>query len=671
MREAPLIEKGPTRAEAEAPTLVGRITPRLPSNLRCHPVDGACREPDASGRLRGVWARASPRWRSLWLALPVWLRVPWVFVGLTALMGMVLLGGGMLDGSVRQAFAAGEAVVVPLGAGLLLLLVGRRLEGPSRRAWMTIGAGVTLRGVGEVVWQFYFIAGIDLPYPNVADGFCLAAYPVILLGVLLLPHLRPHRWERVRLTLDAIAGSVATLAIAWTSVPKDFLHPDPDVGFLGNLTNLAYPVGDLILLIAILILSTRRSAYRFDGRLLALGVGLLVLTTADVTYILQLGSGTIDEVGPLVGLYYGAAGGALVLSALLTARPVQARDLADRPSHLWSLVVPYTPVFALFALTVGQIGNQGVVLVSASAFVATLVMTRQTVAIRETRDVVEKERDDLVTSVSHELRTPLTVVAGFVDVLQESPDLDRDERVEIVDIVASQTHHLSHIVGDLVQVARGTLHAVDLIPEDLAISDLVASAINMLSNRAAAAAITTHIQPGLTVRADPSRLRQALLIYLMNAASYSRGIVEVLATTTPGGVLIEVHDNGPGVPKKYQLSIWDRFQRGAQTYLSQVQGSGLGLAIARGLIAAHLGNTGCRRSERLGGACFWLTIPASTSSHPASSPTTNAEPATDAPHSSSHGHDRPAHPPGTTGRPEGSLPIPSGLPDPSTPSFTG
>ena len=535
--------------------------------------------------------------------------MPWVFVGLTALMGIVLLGGGMLDGSLRQAFAIGEAVVVPLGAGLLLLSVARRLESPNRRAWLTIGAGVALRGAGEVVWQIYSIAGIDLPYPNVADAFCLASYPVLLLGVLLMPHLRPRSWERVRLALDAIAGSVAILAIAWNSAPKDFFYLDPDVGFLGNLANLAYPVGDLIVLIAILILATRRSAYRFDGRLLALGVGLLVLTAADVTYILQLGSGTIDQVGPLVGLYYGAAGGALVLSALLIARPVRARDLADRPSRLWSLVVPYTPVLALFALTVGQIGDQGVVLLSASALVVTLVMARQTVAIRETRDVVEKQRNDLVASVSHELRTPLTGVMGFVQILHENPDLDRDERVEMVRIVASQTRHLGHIVSDLLQVAHGAASEAQPTPEDVAVGPLVASVIEMLTEGGAAVTVTTHIEPGLTVRVDPNQLRQILLNYLTNAARYGGGTIEVHATGTFDGVLIETHDNGPGVPKKYEVRIWDRFERGVHANLSQIQGLGLGLPIVRDLVAAHHGNVGYRHSERLGGACFWATIP--------------------------------------------------------------
>jgi signal transduction histidine kinase len=578
--------------------------------------------PDApSGRLSGLWARASPRWRSAWLALPVWMRVSWAFVGSTALMGMVLLGGGLLGSTAREVFAVGESVVVPFGAGLLLLLVAQRLEGQNRQAWLAIGLGVALRGVGEVVWQTYFIAGNGVPHPSVADGFCLVSYPVIFLGVLLLPHLRPRRWERVRLTLDATAGSVALLALGWTWYLKDVLSQDPEVGLLGNLVNLAYPLVDLILLIAILVLATRRSAYQFDGRLLALGMGLLALTVADVSYILQLQAGTINQAGSTVGLFYGVAVGPLIICSLLVASPAKARDLADQPSRMWPLVVPYTPVLALFVVTIGQIGKSQTVLVVASAVVATLVIARQTVAIRENRDVVERQRNDLVASVSHELRTPLTGLMGFVEILRESPDLDREERAEMMAVVASETQYLDHLVGDLLRMAHGATSVVQLVPENLAVGALVTSAIEMLTGGGAAATITAHIDPGLIVRADGNRIRQVLLNYLINAARYGRGTIEVYATGTPEDVLIEVHDDGPGVPRKHELSIWDRFERGVHTNLSEIQGSGLGLPIARDLVAAHHGHTGYRRSEHLGGACFWLTLPGRTRHAPTQSAT--------------------------------------------------
>lgn len=76
----------------------------------------------------------------------------------------------------------------------------------------------------------------------------------------------------------------------------------------------------------------------------------------------------------------------------------------------------------------------------------------------------------------------------------------------------------------------------------------------------------------------------------------------------------------------HDFTIWDRFERGAHTYLSSVQGSGLGLAIARQLVAAHNGHSGHHRSELLGGACFWLTIPNTTPSQEPATPTAQPVP---------------------------------------------
>lgn len=135
----------------------------------------------------------------------------------------------------------------------------------------------------------------------------------------------------------------------------------------------------------------------------------------------------------------------------------------------------------------------------------------------------------------------------------------------------------------------------------------------MLTKAASTAHITTHIQPGLTITADVDRIRQVLVNYLTNADRYGHGVVEVHGHTLPNGeTALEVHDNGPGIPKRYEVTVWDRFERGAHTYLSAVQGSGLGLAIARQLVSAHHGRTGHRPSERLSGACFWLTLPITT-----------------------------------------------------------
>lgn len=550
------------------------------------------------------------QWRESWAGLSWAIRVSWVVVVAMATVGTVAMGLQLGGGEVAFRVATWTYLVVPIGSGVLLVAAARRRPGPGLAAWTLIGIGVACWGIGELIWQYYSVVlQQDVPYPGWADIFYVGAYPIIFAGVLLLPHMQARRWERARLSLDALAGTVALAAIVWTFYLQDALYLDPEAGFLENTINLAYPAGDLILLVALMILATRRSQLQFDGRLLLLSVGMLVTAIADMAYVFQVEADIYVDGGRLDAMWL-VGYGLFAVTALLVAGPPRVREQADRPGRLWPMIAPYTAIAILFALTLGEFGGQATTLQIATAAVGLLIIARQGVAIRETREVVEKQRNDLVASISHELRTPLTAMAGFTEILDDQPDLDPAEKAELISIVNSQTRYLTRIVGDLVEVARDKLDRTTLTYATIDADSLVQSAIGMLTNGASTSRITTHVQPGLTVTGDADRLRQVLVNYLTNAGRYGNGIVEVHArTTTKGQTVIEVHDNGPGIPKKHEITIWDRFERGAHTYLSKVQGSGLGLAIARQLIIAHGGHTGHHPSPQLGGACFWLTLP--------------------------------------------------------------
>jgi K+-sensing histidine kinase KdpD len=70
-----------------------------------------------------------------------------------------------------------------------------------------------------------------------------------------------------------------------------------------------------------------------------------------------------------------------------------------------------------------------------------------------------------------------------------------------------------------------------------------------------------------------------------------------------------VHDDGDGVPMKYQTDIFERFERGEHRFDTTVPGSGIGLSVARDLLIAHGTTIVYRQSERLGGACFEFALP--------------------------------------------------------------
>jgi len=120
---------------------------------------------------------------------------------------------------------------------------------------------------------------------------------------------------------------------------------------------------------------------------------------------------------------------------------------------------------------------------------------------------------------------------------------------------------------------------------------------------------SVEVEADLHARLDADRVQQVIVNYLTNASRYGGPTVEVLARSNGGDLRIEVHDDGPGIPKRYELSIWGRLERGANRFNAAVPGSGIGLAIVNSIAVAHGGAAEYRRSERLGGACFSLSLP--------------------------------------------------------------
>jgi signal transduction histidine kinase len=497
------------------------------------------------------------------------------------------------------------------GAAIFLIASASRCRGRERWAWVVLGLGIACWALGECIWQGYLIGGIEVPYPGVADIAYILGYPLMTLGVLLLPHVRSGRYERLRLLLDASAGTVAISIVMWVAYLNRVVGWDAGAGFLANTINAFYPAGDVILLLAVMVLALRRSEYRFDPRLIAVALALVGTAAADIIYYVQADDGTYID-GSWVDALWLAGYAAYYVAAWLNTRARPAAETAYGAARWWQLLAPYGAVTALFIVTLVNIDGTDTLLNWASILVGGLIIARQGVAIRENRELVEKQRDDLVASVSHELRTPLTAVQGYAQLLAEDWSvLDDEERHRIVALVEGQAGHLGRIVADLVEAARDRLHSVELRSEDAPLDGVISQVLAALSP-AAQEMVTTDAAPAVMVHADLSRLRQVLLNLLNNAFRYGRSRILLAVREVDGWARFQVHDNGPGIPKKYESAIWERFERGAHRYDSRTPGSGIGLPIARALVEAHGGTIHQHRSEVLGGACFEFTIPLAT-----------------------------------------------------------
>jgi signal transduction histidine kinase len=432
--------------------------------------------------------------------------------------------------------------------------------------------------------------------------------------VALLPRPRLGKFERTRSALDAATAVIALTLVAWLVYLDHAISFDPGASLLENWTNALYPIGDAVLLLAVLGIALRRSERGAGIELPALGFAMSLHAVADMIFFtLSTAGGYYDGIW-LDGIWLlGYA--ALATAARFCWQP--PRPAPHRPLRFLSrLIVVYGPVLGLLGVVLASESPGRRYLTLAWVALATLIVTRHWVANLETREVVERGRDALLASVSHDLRTPLAAVQGYTQLLAAEWDQYGDiERREMVQTIEDQAVHLARVVTDIIDVTRGRAPNVALDRQPCPAGRLFHDAVASLPVDTRAQ-VTVEAGIGTVADADPGRIHQVLVNLLTNALRYGKPPFLARAERVGPTVSFEIHDAGPGVPKRFEQSIWERFDRGAHLHEPAFGGLGLGLPIARALVEAHGGNIHQRRSEVLGGACFEFTLPAAPADTP-------------------------------------------------------
>ncbi len=246
-------------------------------------------------------------------------------------------------------------------------------------------------------------------------------------------------------------------------------------------------------------------------------------------------------------------------------------------------------------------------LVGANA-IENLQLQRQLAALEAEREM-EVLRRDLFRSVSHELRTPLTSIRGLAH-LAAKPELPDAQRLEFVDIIAKQSEHLTAILNDLLMAERAAAGRLPVSAQPVDVDAAVDEAIHVAGLTADARVRVS--KSGVTALADPRRVTQAVANLLANAATYAPdGLIHVQAWQDGRWVLIEVEDDGPGIPTEELDAVFSRFQRGSTSLETPEGGSGLGLYVTKQLVEAMGGHIGCRSQPGIG-TRFTIELPVAT-----------------------------------------------------------
>jgi signal transduction histidine kinase len=215
-----------------------------------------------------------------------------------------------------------------------------------------------------------------------------------------------------------------------------------------------------------------------------------------------------------------------------------------------------------------------------------------------------RSKDEFLGSVSHELRTPLSSVLGFsAELCDRYQDFDEDERQELIALIAVQGQDMANIINDLLVAARADLSGLVVEPSLIDVATDIQEVLKHLPD------VVTDVEYPVKppeAFADPVRVRQILRNLIVNAARYGGRRVEVGVNSKNGFAVVQVRDDGEGIPKGEWESIFDPYQR-SHYRKGQPASVGLGLTVSRMLARRMDGDLTYRYEDDQ--SVFELTLP--------------------------------------------------------------
>jgi two-component system, OmpR family, phosphate regulon sensor histidine kinase PhoR len=223
-------------------------------------------------------------------------------------------------------------------------------------------------------------------------------------------------------------------------------------------------------------------------------------------------------------------------------------------------------------------------------------------------------RKEFLQNLSHEFKTPVFAIQGYVDTLlqgaMENPEINK----RFLEKAAKNVERLVALIRDLDEISKLETGEIKLLKHSFVIQDLVREVFENLSWKADQKNISFSIKKGcekpLVVYADKEKLRHVIQNLVDNGIKYGKtdgSVVASMYNTDGKNILVEISDDGIGIPEKYLDRIFERFYRTTEGRNKDATGTGLGLAICKHIIEAH-GHTLHVRSKEGVGTTIGFTI---------------------------------------------------------------
>ncbi len=205
----------------------------------------------------------------------------------------------------------------------------------------------------------------------------------------------------------------------------------------------------------------------------------------------------------------------------------------------------------------------------------------------------EQRKNDLVVYLAHDIKTPLTSVIGYLNLLDEAPDMPPEQKAKYVGITLEKAYRLEQLINEFFEITRFNLQTIVLNKEKINLLFMLQQMADefypMLAPQGKQ--ISVNVPDGLTLWGDADKLARVFNNILKNAIAYSdeNSVIDISAWQQDENIVITFMNQGNPIPQAKLDTIFEKFYRLDSARSTNTGGAGLGLAIAQEIVTAHNG----------------------------------------------------------------------------------
>ncbi|WP_243141118.1 sensor histidine kinase [Alkaliphilus pronyensis] len=205
---------------------------------------------------------------------------------------------------------------------------------------------------------------------------------------------------------------------------------------------------------------------------------------------------------------------------------------------------------------------------------------------------LEKRKNELIIYLAHDIKTPLTSVIGYLNLLEEIPDMPIEQRSKHVKITLEKSYRLEKLINEFFEVARYNTDNITLDKKEIDLNQMmiqIADEIHPLLEKKNKS-ISSEIEENTKLYVDGEKIARVFINIIKNAISYGddNSIIDIFTYEKENCIEIKIKNKGI-IPQKDLETIFDKFYRADSARQTATGGTGLGLAIAKDIVTLHKG----------------------------------------------------------------------------------